>query len=164
MNIILYKVLNDDNRSMHGGNCLWSLPTAKSPGKWMPAIKPIPCKQGYHLCRDAIQLLHWLGPVIWEVEARGEIVEADNKVVAEQARLVAHINTWNELNARLFAADCAEHVLPIFEREYPNDKRPRKAVEATRAFARNEIKITALDAALSAATTVRSAPPFLKAV
>jgi hypothetical protein len=33
-----------------------------------------------------------------------------------------------------FAADCAERVLPIFEKRYPNDSRPRKAVEAARTW------------------------------
>ena len=30
----------------------------------------------------------------------------------------------------LWAADCAERVLPHFEREHPNDDRPRKPIEA----------------------------------
>ena len=34
----------------------------------------------------------------------------------------------------LWAADCAEHVLPYFEKEYPEDDRPRKAIEAARAW------------------------------
>jgi hypothetical protein len=33
-----------------------------------------------------------------------------------------------------FAADCAEHVLPKFEDRYPDDKRPRQAIEAARAW------------------------------
>jgi hypothetical protein len=32
----------------------------------------------------------------------------------------------------LWAADCAEHVLPFFENKYPDDNRPRKAIEACR--------------------------------
>jgi hypothetical protein len=35
----------------------------------------------------------------------------------------------------LWAADCAEHVLPYFEDKYPNDDRPRKAIEACRRWA-----------------------------
>jgi len=31
------------------------------------------------------------------------------------------------------ACDFAEHVLPIFEQEFPDDDRPRKAIEAARA-------------------------------
>jgi hypothetical protein len=36
----------------------------------------------------------------------------------------------------LWAADCAERVLPLFEAKAPADTRPRKAIEGTRAFAR----------------------------
>ena len=39
---------------------------------------------------------------------------------------------------RLLACDYAEHVLPIFEREYPKDKRPRQAIETSRRFAVGE--------------------------
>ena len=34
----------------------------------------------------------------------------------------------------IWAADCAEHVLPYFEEKYPNDDRPRKAIEVARAW------------------------------
>lgn len=39
----------------------------------------------------------------------------------------------------LWAADCAEHVLHLFETERPADPRPREAVEATRSWARGEL-------------------------
>ena len=39
----------------------------------------------------------------------------------------------------LFRADVAELVLPIFEEEYPNDSRPRKAIEAIRDFYHGKI-------------------------
>ena len=32
----------------------------------------------------------------------------------------------------VWAIDCAEHVLPYFEEKYPNDDRPRKAIEVLR--------------------------------
>ncbi len=34
------------------------------------------------------------------------------------------------------AADCAERVLPFFEKAYPKDSRPRKAIEACRIWVR----------------------------
>ncbi len=40
---------------------------------------------------------------------------------------------------RLFAADCAGHVLKHFEKKHPNDKRPREAIKAARKFAKGEI-------------------------
>ena len=32
---------------------------------------------------------------------------------------------------------CAEHVLPVFEKSHPNDKRPRQAIEAARNYISN---------------------------
>ena len=51
-----------------------------------------------------------------------------------------------------WAADCAEHVLPYFEDKYPDDKRPRKAIEAlhewirTGEFSMKVIRKASLDA------------------
>jgi hypothetical protein len=39
----------------------------------------------------------------------------------------------------LWAADCAEHVLPLFEQIRPDDGRPRRAIELGRAWARSEV-------------------------
>jgi len=39
----------------------------------------------------------------------------------------------------LWAADCAEHVLHLFEQERPDDDRPRRAIEMGRAWARGEV-------------------------
>lgn len=38
-----------------------------------------------------------------------------------------------------WAADCAERVLPLFEREVPDDDRTRDAIARARAFARGEL-------------------------
>ena len=53
--------------------------------------------------------------------------------------------------ARLFACDCAERTLPIFEKKYPEDKRPRQAIEAARKFANGEATQKELDAAWAVA-------------
>lgn len=44
----------------------------------------------------------------------------------------------HQLLAR-WAADCAEHVLTLFEDVAPEDRRPREAIEAARAWARGEM-------------------------
>jgi hypothetical protein len=41
----------------------------------------------------------------------------------------------------LWAADCAEHVLPYFEAVRPDDPRPRRAIEAAHAWVRGELKM-----------------------
>ena len=40
-----------------------------------------------------------------------------------------------------WAADCAEHVLPLFTAKYPEDDRPRRAIETARAWSRGEASI-----------------------
>jgi hypothetical protein len=62
----------------------------------------------------------------------------------------------------LWATDCAEHVLPYFEERYPEDERPRNAVEAGRAWVRDEIttseaRSAARDADGAASRAARSA-------
>jgi hypothetical protein len=47
----------------------------------------------------------------------------------------------------LWAAACAEHVLPLFESEQPLDPRPRQAIELTRAWARGEVTMSQARAA-----------------
>lgn len=41
----------------------------------------------------------------------------------------------------LWAAVCAEHVLPLFEATRPEDPRPREAIEHVRAWVRGEVKM-----------------------
>jgi hypothetical protein len=55
------------------------------------------------------------------MESPQSLTEAERRVVA----------TW--------AADCAEHVLPVFHAEVPDDDRPRVLIARTRQFARGEL-------------------------
>jgi hypothetical protein len=62
----------------------------------------------------------------------------------------------------LWAASCAEHVLPLFESAQPEDPRPRQAIEHARAWVRGEVKMTqartAGGHAMGAARDLRGAP------
>ncbi len=62
----------------------------------------------------------------------------------------------------IWATDCAEHVLPLFEAVRPDDARPRHAIELGRAWARGEIPWsearTAAGHANGAARDLRGAP------
>jgi len=49
---------------------------------------------------------------------------------------------YNKQDQRLmatWAADCAKRVLPFFEKAYPKDNRPRKAIETCRKWVRTEV-------------------------
>jgi len=51
----------------------------------------------------------------------------------------------------VWAADCAQHVLHLFEQAQPGDDRPRRAIQLGRAWARGEITMTQARAAAFAA-------------
>ena len=141
----LYKVTDEQGRAMHGGTGQWRK------NRWRSVRgELVPCLRGLHLCREQ-DLVSWLGPVIWRAEYDGELIEAEGKVVARRARVTERLTTWNERTARLFAADCAEHVLPIFEKKHPGDSRPRDAIAVARRFANGEATRKELDAARAAA-------------
>jgi hypothetical protein len=154
---MLYKVLRTDGAAINGEHKPWSIPRDGQPGSWMPVVKgQLAETNGYHLYR-ARDLLIWLGPTIYEAEWRGEQLATENDIVVREARLTRRIPTWNEETARDFAADCADHVLPIFERLQPRDDRPRRAIEMARLFARGLATVEELTAAWSMARDVMTA-------
>jgi len=59
----------------------------------------------------------------------------------------------------LYACLCAEQVLHIFEKEYPDDKRPREAIEAKRLWLDGKISDDALDSASAWDSAWGSASP-----
>ena len=126
----LYKVLNEDGSSFHGGSGKWFLPQGDEPGEWMPRIADlVPCKRGYHVLKPEM-LIHWLGPAIFEVEVRGAEVWEGDKGAVEQARLIRRLERWNDQTARLFACDCAESVVHLVK-----DERSVNAIRVARRFA-----------------------------
>jgi hypothetical protein len=151
-----YKVLDKNGYSCHGGEAEWSLPTRNAdgtwtPGEWMPEVEGElePCRNGYHVV-TLEQLADWLGERIFEVEVGDEIVHEDNKSVTRTCRLTRECTGWNERTARLFACDCAERVLPLYEAYYDDDS-PRKAIEVARRYAEGKADVEALVAARAAA-------------
>jgi len=133
---MLYKATNLNGAPCAGGHGRWSLPTqdadgAWHPGDWMPVIEGqlVPCANGYHLCEDE-DVLDWLGPALHEAEYRGDSVEDTNKIVVREARLLRTFTAWDERAQRLFACDCAVHVMP----EY-TDPRNLACIAVTRRYA-----------------------------
>ena len=64
-------------------------------------------------------------PRLITIRRGGTLTDADHRLLA------------------LWAAQCAEHVLHLFEHARPFDTRPRDAIEAARAWARSEMKMMA---------------------
>ena len=145
----MFKVLNEDGSAYHGGGGKWHLPKGERPGRWMPRIEnPVLCWRGYHLVEDA-QLLGWLGPAIWVAEGRGQSISDGEKSVWQQARLLYRVEGWNERAARLFAADCAEHVAHLYTLD--TEWQPSQTIAVVRRYANGEATQEELAAARSAA-------------
>ena len=131
----LYKWIHDDNTTGYQRKT-WQVDYAQ----WTPSEIPVICRSGWHACYEKDVLSHCPGPgaSLYEVEVRGKVVEGDDKISAESMRIKWYIGTATEQNLRLFAADCAEDVLPIFYEVSPNDHRPAEAIRVARLFANGE--------------------------
>jgi len=162
----LYKVLDKYGQSCNGGDMWWSLPVKNAdgtwtPGAWMPHIhgELIACKNGYHLCRIT-DLLYWLNARIFVAEHRGDLVEAGDKVVVREARLLHECEQWNERTARLFACWCVRHT-PLADGrtvwELLMDERSKHAVEVAERYAIGEAGVDELVAAWAAARAAAGA-------
>ena len=89
-----------------------------------------------------------------ELWGKREIVTAQEIATAPipaEDRLWVLIRMLPAREQRLFACDCAERALPIFERANPDDHRPREAIEVARRYAMGTATIDDLHAAKQAA-------------
>jgi hypothetical protein len=75
--------------------------------------------------------------VLWIAEGRGASVAADDKVAFSSARLVSQVGTLTQVIAVQWAAECARRVLKHYEDRYPEDKRPREAIQAALKWAKD---------------------------
>jgi len=160
--VTMYKVLNEDGSCCYGGQGRWPLPTKRLDGTWTPGAwlevegKLKSCANGLHACRDE-QVLDYLGSAMFELEYEGEVQDTGDKCVGRKARLLRRFEGWNPRSQRLFASDCAERMLPLYEAAYPNDTRPRVAIDTARRYANGEATLQELAAASDAAWDAASA-------
>jgi hypothetical protein len=143
-----YRFVTNDLKSQNG-NTEWII------GEWQKHKGKLEiCKQGLHACREPLDNLDYVFGERWFIaEAKGKILEDENKFCASEMRLI------REIPLRViqqFAIDCAERVLPLFEKECSDDKRPRLAIEAAKQCLLNSTKKT-WSAAESAAKSASSA-------
>ena len=93
---------------------------------------------GYQLCRKK-DLVKWLNDEIWIAKGKGKKIVCDDKVIFQQAKLVKKLDNWNEKIARLFACDCAEHVLKSYEKYLPDRNIIRNFIDIARKYAYGEV-------------------------
>ncbi|MDP9262577.1 MAG: hypothetical protein M3O89_11465 [Actinomycetota bacterium] len=85
----------------------WPLPEHGNPGPWVATeAPPEACVRGIHVCRED-DLPYWIDDELWLVEIRGQIVEHETMMVAEEGRLLEKVESWDAAAAKRFAEDCA---------------------------------------------------------
>ena len=104
-----------------------------------------PCEDGW------AKLLKHLGKTKGDDEAITFSTIIESNGLDDALWCLKTICPEHDKEVRLFAADCAESVLHIYEGAYPDDDRPRKAIEAARTLANSEIDDATWDAAWAAA-------------
>ncbi|MBZ9685455.1 hypothetical protein G9F72_003695 [Clostridium estertheticum] len=84
---------------------------------------------------------------------------SDKKIDSDIKKEIAELTVkMDHRTLAIWATDCAEHVLSYFEDKYPDDNRPREAIEAGRAWVRGEISVSeARCAAFTAHASARDA-------
>jgi hypothetical protein len=149
-----FTVLDEDGTSLRAGNIVtWSLPTRNAdgtwtPGDWMPRVEGELSLYGDGYKVGTLdQIINWLGPRIFEVEVGHEIIHDKKKSIVRTCRLLCEFTNWNEKSARLFACDCAERVLHIFEHVFPSEDAPRRAIETARRYVNGKATLEELKAA-----------------
>jgi hypothetical protein len=92
------------------------------------------CHSGFHASVRAIDAMQHINcEILALVEVRGEHLEQDDKQCWSEMRVVRAYE-WTKPDSVALAIYCAELVVGIYEKQHPDDKRPRQAIEAAKAW------------------------------
>lgn len=122
------------------------------------------CHTGFHASKNIIEAMSYVNcEILAKVKVRGESIIQDDKQCWSEMKILKTWK-WDKKKSLKLAIYAAESVLPNFEKEYPDDDRPRKAIEAAKKVLRQDSKknreaarSAAESAARSAARSARSA-------
>ena len=114
------------------------------------------CNWGLHCSKKPYDAFSFIqGEILAKVECRGKHLIEDDKECWQEQRVVKAYK-WTKKDSVKLAIYSAKLVLPIFEKEYPDDKQPRQAIAAAIKWLKNPSKKNK-DAAWAAAETARDA-------
>ncbi len=130
----LYKTLqNKDGKpvSAHGDH-VWEV------GKWYKHEGDISMRQsGFHASEKIFDAMGYVAPeYIAQVVVKGKHDKQKDKQVWRNMKIVK-LWEWDKEDSVRLAIYSAELVLGIFEKAYPDDKRPREAIEAAKVWLDN---------------------------
>lgn len=107
--------------------------------------KHSPCEDGWE------KLLEHLGKTKADDEPLRFSTILESNGIDDALWCLRSVSPQYDKEIRLLAADYAERALHLYEEKYPNDDRPRKAIQAARDFAEGKIDDAAAEAAWAAA-------------
>ena len=150
----MYKTMLSGLESSNG-NVLWRL------NKWKKHKGKLElCESGFHCSKRVIDAMHFVAPgYVTKVEVRGEHLKDKDKEVWSEMRVVKTYK-WTKKDSLKLAIFSAELCIENFEKEFPNDDRPRKAIEAAKLVLKSDTaknRSTAESAASATWSTVESA-------
>lgn len=145
----LVKLTRQDGTTSYGGP--WAVGTRHEIAE--EDRVPLLCSPGVLHAYRSLELGLLVNPIMGDIQdpiawsAEGEVVTADHaKVGCYSLKITGELEipAWykdTELRRGvqiMFAVLCAESVLPIFERAYPDDNRPREAIAAASEYLRTK--------------------------
>ena len=107
-------------------------------GKWQKHDGTVSlCDEGFHCSENVIDAMGFVNAeVIAKVEVRGKSDIKPDKQAWSEMRIV-EVYEWEKEDSVKLAIYAAELVIDIYEKEYPKDDRPRKAIEAAKNWLKN---------------------------
>ena len=122
-----YKFLRTRMRSDYDGSD-WKL------GEWRQVDAPTVECRGLNASELIPDALHYVqGEILARVEYKGTVVTGGDKVTCEYMRVV-ETWPWTKRMSVQLAVFAARRVLALWERRYPDDARPRTAIEAAESW------------------------------
>ena len=116
-----------------------SLPANRKPhgfqfkkGVWYKEDNISMCNRGFHASENIIDAMSCVGcGWIAKVQVRGKSEKQEDKQCWSEMKILEWYK-WTKKDSLRLAIFSAEQVLSNFEKEYPEDKRPREAIEAAK--------------------------------
>jgi hypothetical protein len=142
-----WKFLRDGLKSNYDGH-QWTI------GKWQKTECLELC-HGFNCSRRIIDAMAYVqGEILAEVEVQGQHFDGNDKSTHEDMRIIRAWK-WTKNDSVAVSIFAAEMVLENFEKVYPDDDRPRKAIEAAKNYldSPTEKNRSAAESAESAAWT-----------
>lgn len=120
---ILYKALPED-KSPHGHKFRLN--------EWYKVDDIKICELGFHASENIIYAIGYVNADwVAKVEVRGKSIKEKNKQCWSEMRIIKW-KKWTKKDSIALAIYAAELVIDIYEKKYPDDNRPRKAIDAAK--------------------------------